>query len=57
MRGRLERIVRPQRFFAGGRWANAEPAADLEVLLVLPSRSTADAAFAVLGEVTREGWT
>ena len=57
MRGRLERIVRPQRFFAGGRCAKAEPAADLEALLVLPSLSTAEAAFAALGEVTREGLT
>ena len=38
-------------------WARAEPAADFEAKLVLPSRRTADAAVAALAEVTFGGKT
>ena len=36
-------------------WLKALPAADFDALLVLPSRRTADAAFAAFGDVTRFG--
>ena len=37
--------------------ANAEPAADFDAALVLPSRSTADAAVAAFDDVTFDGET
>ena len=49
---------RPRAYFffpTVGLCANELPAADLEVELVLPSRKTAEAILAALGEVTRCG--
>ena len=46
-----------QRFFAGGFWDRAEPAADFEAALVRPSRSVLDAAEAAAGDVTFLGAT
>ncbi len=42
-------------FFLPLAWLNALPAADFDALLVRPSRITAEAALAALGEVTRLG--
>jgi len=40
-------------FFFGARWLSAEPAAVFDALLVRPSRSTFDAAFAAFALVFR----